>query len=348
VSASKILSCNDGKRLKWVGSTQACQWITVGALVTTAQLVTVVITLLVPIITAVAGILGVMFQDWRVQRSQAGRRRLALEDAHRQVMFATEWWNAKKLLAESPEAVREATTCAVAWLERASAGVPGPEMPVVIEKRRITLRRLLLFYPLQGISANIIRGMFYSLVAILILGVGATITDVLESPNYIVRDDLIYLTGLAAVALVLRFWAVSAQSPRGKTRKLLPRTFLSALLLYRLGGIWASLVRIVFYVYIVLAIWYLSYALSFWIDPKELPHDIGRIIAVAGLAVGIRHWAVSLGTARKADITRNQLSSAAAIKVADSSSATRPWPKVPDHYPDHKVPDGPLCSIFAA
>ena len=302
------------------------------------QIVTVVITLLVPVVTAVAGILGVMFQDWRAQRSQVGRRRLALEDAHRQVMFAAEWWNAKKLLADSPEALQEATTCAAAWLEQASAGVSGAEMPAVEEKRRITARRLLLFYQLQGISANIIRGIFYVLLAVLILGVGATISDVLESPNSVVRDDFSYLAFFAVATLVLRFWAVSAQKPRGEKRGLRPGMLRSVLLLYRLGGIPASLVRIALYAYIVFAIWYIPWAWSSGNDTKQLPHDIARIIAVAGLAVGVRHWAVSLGTARKADKTTSRKSSATAIQVTDTAPVTSPWPQVPDRYPGRKAP----------
>jgi hypothetical protein len=309
-----------------------------GVLVTNEQIVTVVLTLLVPVVTAAAGILAVMFQDWRVQRSQAERRRLALEDARRQVMFATEWWNAKKLLAESPEAAREATAYAAAWLERASAGVSKSEMPAVEEKRRITLRRLLLFYPLQGVSANIIRGIFYILLATLILGVGATISDVLESPTLAVKDDLANWAILASVALVLRFWAVYAQNPVRKERRLLPRALYRALLFYRLGGVSANLARILFYASIVGAIWYLSYAMNFWSDPKQLPHDIARIIAIAGLAAGIRHWAASLGTARRTDKTGRQPSSVTAIQVKDSPPAGSSWLPVPDRYPDHKAP----------
>lgn len=104
------------------------------------------ITVLVPIVTAIAGILGVMLQDWRVRRSQAGRRRLALEDARQQVTFAAEWWNAQKLVADSPAAVKEATSRTATWLEQASAQVSGSEIPAAEEKRRITFRRLLLFY----------------------------------------------------------------------------------------------------------------------------------------------------------------------------------------------------------
>jgi hypothetical protein len=56
----------------------------VGVFVNTAKKWQLVIIVLVPIVTAMAGILGVMFQGWRVRKSQAGRRKLALEDASRQ------------------------------------------------------------------------------------------------------------------------------------------------------------------------------------------------------------------------------------------------------------------------
>jgi hypothetical protein len=279
-----------------------------------------------------------MFQDRQVQRSQAGRRRLALEDAHRQVTFVADWWNASKLLADSPEAVQEATACAAAWLERASAGVSGLEMPVVEEKRRITFRRLLLFYPLQGISANIIRGIFYLFLATLTLGVGTTISDALESPALVPGEDFSPLAFSALAALIFRFWAVSAQNRRSGKRELRPGKLRIALLLYRLGGISASLVRIVFYAYAVGAIWYLSSTIDSGNDAKQLPHDIARIIVVAGLAVGVRHWAVSLGTARKIDKTKRQQSSATATQVTNSSPVENSWPPVPGLYPDHRVP----------
>lgn len=302
---------------------------------TTAQIVTVVITVLVPVVTAVAGILGVMFQDWRVRRSQAGRRRLTLEDARRQVTFAAEWWNAKKLLADSPEAMQEATACAATWLDQAFAGVSLPEMPVAEEKRRITFRRLLLFYPLQGISANTIRGTFYLLLGVLIVGVGATVSDILESPNYVIKDDLELLIALALAALVFRFWAVFAQ--KEKRRSLRPQIIRHTFLFYRLGGLTASLVRIAFYAYIVLIITFLSRNIV-WNDPRQFPHYIAWIIAFAGIAIGLRHWAVSLGTVRKTDKLRRQPSSDTPIQVTDSSPVGDSWQPVPDHGPDHKFP----------
>ena len=302
-----------------------------------AQAVTVVITLLVPVVTAVAGILGVMFQDRQVHRSQAGRRRLALEDAHRQVTFAADWWNASKLLADSPEAVQEATACAAAWLERASAGVSGLEMPVNDEKRRITFRRLLLFYPLQGISANILRGIFYFFLAGLTLDIGSTISDALESPTLVPGEDFAPLASSALTALIFRFWAVSAQNRRSEKRERQPGKLRIALLLYRLGGISASIVRVAFYASVPVAIWWLWSTIDFVHHTKHTPLYIARIIVAIGLAVGVRHWAVSLGTARKIDKTNRQQSSAPAIQVTDSPSVENSWPPVPGIY-DHRAP----------
>jgi hypothetical protein len=129
--------------------------------VTSAEVVTIAAAVLVPVVTAVLGVLGIVFQDWRLRRTQAGRRKLALEDASRQVSFAAEWWNARKLLADSPEAMQEATTRAVAWLEEASSLVADSEPPLIGERPPITLRRLLLLYPVHGRAANVIRVAFY-------------------------------------------------------------------------------------------------------------------------------------------------------------------------------------------
>jgi hypothetical protein len=49
------------------------------------EVVAVTVAVLVPVVTAVAGVVSLLVQDWRVRRSSAGRRRLAFEDATRQV-----------------------------------------------------------------------------------------------------------------------------------------------------------------------------------------------------------------------------------------------------------------------
>ena len=48
------------------------------------------VPIMVPVLTALLGGLGIAFQDWRARRSQVIRRRLALDDAARQIGLAAE------------------------------------------------------------------------------------------------------------------------------------------------------------------------------------------------------------------------------------------------------------------
>ena len=297
---------------------------------TTAQIVPIVITVLIPIVTAMAGILGVMLQDWRVRKSQAGRRKLALEDASSQVSFAVDWWNAKKLIAESSEVVQEATKCGEDWLEEASARVIASELPTARQRSPITLRRLLLFYPLQGRAANIIRGCFYVSLGFLILFVGFTVSDVLESHEYL-TEDFIGLIVSAVLTLAFRFWAVSAQKPESGTRKTRPRRFRRALLLYRLHRGAASLVRIIFYCWIVFVVWSAQhFVVRVRQDINLLPAELAIFIALVGWAVGLRYWAASL--ARTPDIgNANDLHPAeTTVFVAEEASTKNWWDSIPD------------------
>jgi hypothetical protein len=81
------------------------------------------------------------------RQTQAGRRKLAFEDASRRVTFAADWWNATKQFADSPEAEQQATTRALSWLEQASTRVAESNPPSVEENPAITLSRLFLTYP---------------------------------------------------------------------------------------------------------------------------------------------------------------------------------------------------------
>lgn len=180
-----------------------------------SSVVTILAAILVPVVTAILGVLAVMFQDWRVHKTQAGRRTMALEDARRQVSFAAEWWNAKKLLTESPEAEKEATVRALRWLEEASELVAVSDLPATSKKPRITFRRLLLFYRLQGRAAKVIRIFFYISLSLLIVLVLSTIIDAAAGVGAVVIVDLLVFSSVTAlVTLGFRFWAVSAQNPK--------------------------------------------------------------------------------------------------------------------------------------
>ena len=92
----------------------------------TDQEINIALAAVTPILTAALGVLSVIVGDWRARRTQAGRRKLAFEDADRQVTFAADWWNARKQLADSPEAEQQATARALCWLEQASTRSPNP------------------------------------------------------------------------------------------------------------------------------------------------------------------------------------------------------------------------------
>jgi hypothetical protein len=263
------------------------------------QRVDVALTLLTPILTAVLGVLGLVFGDWRQRRTQAGRRKLALDDASRQVAFAAEWWNARKLLADSPEAEQEATTRALAWLEEASALVAESKPPPVDERPAITLRRLLLLYPLQRRAARFLRGAFYICLGLVPLWVGSLIHYTLQpqgTTEYLFGEyfygDLIVISALVVLAMALRFWARRVEKARPEGQKRRRVTLRGALLFYRFDQPAAKVVRIIFYISAVLAVlWAVSLV---WEDPYSIPGNVVQLGGLVGYTVALRYWAASL------------------------------------------------------
>jgi hypothetical protein len=274
-----------------------------------------------------AGILGVMIQDWRVRKSQAGRRKLALEDASRQVSFAVDWWNAKKLIADSPGAIQEVTKCADDWLEKASIRVIGSEPPATRQRSPVTFRRLLLLYPLRGWGANIIRGFFYVSLSILIVGTGTITSDALEPGlHHYVPGDVAGLIFVAILTLIFRFWAASAQNLNTE-----PRRLRHALLLYRLHSASASLIRIIFYAWVV----FLGYQVLMDVSSgqetaKSLPTTLAYFIVFTGLAVGLRYWAASLARTPDTGKANDQHPAETTVFVAEEVSAKNSWESLPD------------------
>jgi hypothetical protein len=264
--------------------------------------VNIAVALLVPIVTALLGVLGVMFGDWRQRRTQEGRRKIALEDASRQVAFAAEWWNARKLLADSPQAEQEATTRAVGWLEEASGLVTESKLPATEDKPEITLRRLLLLYPLQSRAATVVRGVFYVCLALLPIQAGGIIHNTLDpsAPTDVLYSDIIWMLVVAVLALSLRFWAGRVDKPRPEGRKPSRVTLRHALLFYRFHRPAARIVRIIFYI-LALALPLLAAGLitAAWAYRYWLPGSMVQLVAFIGYAVALRYWAASLEATRK-------------------------------------------------
>jgi hypothetical protein len=265
----------------------------------TEQVVTIILALLVPVVTGVVGALAILFQDWRVRRSRAGRRKLALEDATRQVAFAAEWWKARQSLDPSSEALHRARAGAFAWLDEASALVAGAEPPPLHEKEsRVSLRRLLLLHPLERRSAKVVRCLFLLCLGLLILLAGNVITEALEGPVDVawVFTSLIFL---GIFTLGLRSLAVSLEDTNNRNGGHTGVTPRDALLLRRLHHRLARIIRGLFYASLVwvLACLYITIAdLSYY--PKAGPQDLAVLAVSLPLAIGLRSWALSFETTK--------------------------------------------------
>ena len=171
------------------------------------DVVPIVAAVLVPIVTATVGALGLMFQDWRVSRSGAGRRRLLLEEATQRVTFTAEWWKARKAIDSTPDELKQAAARALAWLNEAS------ELTAAREEPGVSLRRLLLLQRFERRTAKILRlGYYLSLSLMLLTSVAATGTALQgENPTKDVVWTYAWAGLFGALALALRFFAVTAE-----------------------------------------------------------------------------------------------------------------------------------------
>lgn len=176
-----------------------------------------VATVLVPVITAIIGALGVLWQDWRQRRSLAARRKLAFEDAIRQVSFAEQWWRAKQSIAPSSgDAGQDTTADPLSFLDNALRLVKSVEQPRFDQDARPLLRRLLLLYGFQRRAARILRVVFYLLLAfisvIALVGLGNLLAgDTSSTTRENLAWELIFAIVFAVVTLVIRFSAVSIE-----------------------------------------------------------------------------------------------------------------------------------------
>jgi hypothetical protein len=171
------------------------------------DVVPIVAAVLVPVVTAAVGALGLMFQDWRVSRSGAGRRKLQLEEATQRVAFTAEWWKTRQAIDSTPEEMKQAAARALAWLNEAS------ELTTAREESGVSLRRLLLLQRFQRRTAKILRVSYYlSLSLMFVASVAATGTALQgENPTKDVVWTYAWAGLFGALALALRFFAVTAE-----------------------------------------------------------------------------------------------------------------------------------------
>lgn len=265
------------------------------------QIIRIALTIVTPILTAGIGIVALAVGDWRERRTQAGRRKLAFEDASRQVDFASDWFNASKLIV--PEAEKAAAARAQGWLDEASNLVDEwkPE-PRSEEKRSITVRRLLLAYPMHRRSARILRALYYfflGLVAFQISGaLGSAFgrEDTIGVPNYfsggLIYADLLGIVMYTLIAMGFRFWALRAEEAPSEGAPQQKMTLRNALLLYRFNGIRANIARVIFWLWVLLTVFVIvAIVISAYQDPRTIPSNLVVLVAWVGWAIGLRYWA---------------------------------------------------------
>ncbi len=286
----------------------------VGGVVDVEQITRIALTVFTPILTAAIGIGALVVGDWRERRSQMGRRKLAFDDASRQVAFATEWWNASKLVASDPDDQERASAQAQAWLAEATTLVSTSEPPPANESEPITLRRLLIAYPMHSRAARILRAFYYFFLGLVVFQVGATMAsafgrlDTLGIPNYLsggkIYSDLISLCVMTLIAMAFRFLSLYAEKS-GATPETGDRmTVRRALLFYRLTRPAAQLARVVFWLWILFALLSpIGMIIDAFQDPRLIPGDLVGMVALVGWAIGLRYWAVSLEERGRAGVS---------------------------------------------
>jgi hypothetical protein len=267
------------------------------------QVTRIALTVVTPILTAGIGIVALVIGDWRERRTQAGRRKLSFEDASRQVEFAADWFNASKLIA--PEEEQDVAARAQAWLDEASELVTESKPPPRSEeKRSVTVRRLLLAYPMRRRGARVLRGFYYFFLGVVVLQVSGALasafgrTDTLGVPNYfsggLIYADLLGIFVYTLVAMAFRLWALRVEESQPADAPQRRVTVRDAMLFYRFTGIRARIARIVYWLWAAFTVVVvIAIAISAFEDPRVLPANLVALVAWVGWAVGLRYWAVS-------------------------------------------------------
>ncbi len=244
-----------------------------------------------------------MIGDWRERRTKHGLRKLSFEDASRQVEFAADWFKASKEIA--PEEERQAAARAQAWLEEASDLVADTKpAPPSEEKRSVTVRRLLLAYPMHRRGARVLRGFYYFFLGVVVFQVSGALgaafgrTDTIGVPNYfsggLIYADLLGIFIYTLIAMGFRFWSLRAEESQSDDSPRQRMTLRDALLFYRFNGIRAYIARVVYWIWLALTVVVVTaIVISAFEDPRTLPSNVVVLVAWFGWAVGLRYWAVS-------------------------------------------------------
>jgi hypothetical protein len=267
------------------------------------QIIRIALTIVTPILTAGIGIVALVVGDWRERRTQEGRRKLAFEDASRQVEFASDWFNASKLI--TPDAEQAAAAQARTWLDEASDLVDEwKPTPRAEEERSVTARRLLLAYPMQRRGARVLRAFYYVFLGVVVFQVSGAMAsafgreDTLGVPNYfssgLIYADLLGIILYTVIAMGFRFWALRVEEAHAADESQGRMTLRNVLLLYPFTGVRARVARAVYWLWTLLTVLVaVAVAISAVEDVRILPANLIALVAWIGWAVGIRYWAES-------------------------------------------------------
>jgi hypothetical protein len=264
-----------------------------GTLMTSSELISLAPTILVPIVTAVVGGVGLQLQDWQRRRSRAVRRRAAIEDAGKQVTFVAQWWDATAAVVASPEDLAELRGRARRWLEEAARLALESESARVDEPRGGTARRLLLLVPLSQTAARRLRVVYFIFLGAWVIVLGAATRDTLTLDRDYITGDLVAAIILGAVSMLLRFWTVSIEDSArpGAAPKIRPE---QSLLLYPLHGWWPRIVRVLFYGLVICSAIFVVYAIKVALrSPTAIPLLLAQAGVLTGYCVGLCAWVIS-------------------------------------------------------
>lgn len=264
------------------------------------QVLQIVIVIVAPVVTAAVGFAALTVGDWRQRRTEAGRRKLAFEDATRQVAFAAEWVNAVGLTADDPEAKKLASVQATRWLEEAS-GLVGAAKPLPTDRPGITLRRLLLAYPLHSRAARFFRALFYIAVCLVPWGLGMFVQGLLDRTakpdgggSGDVSAGLIMLIIVGLLSIGFRTLAARAEDTSDEHLEPHQRPIRRALLLYRFHGAPAKSIRLLFHCWVLCAVIpALGIAMGTFSKIPEVPMPLLLTATLTGYAIVLRYWAVA-------------------------------------------------------
>lgn len=182
------------------------------------EIATIVSALLVPLLTAALGGIGIVMRD----RTASGRRRVKSEDAQRRMSLASEWWNARQSVPSSPEQLQAASAQVLRWMDDA-ADLITAEGPSPYELARSDIaksysvsRRLLLAYPFRRWTARLVRLAYYldlgALGVLMLTTLGTVLRGEPDQPNSSIMDTIGWEISasvvLGATGLGLRLWAV--------------------------------------------------------------------------------------------------------------------------------------------